>query len=383
MDEIQKAAVFFKKLLDLKISYKIIAGKKGKLYTVDILFQKDHFVHLAGLHKLDDLPNIKNATREAVFDNIISGTITDNYISKSVYYPEIKDRIAALADLENLIDNNNIIFKFYSKFNFGSMISADYLLCSKRAAQDIYIFLDKDKKMNSHFCRSFFPKGKRDYTARQSQLSLLYKEKTILGKAEIQLNKLYSYRTISKNEYEHLKKFNINVELWSKENDKVNIRYFKNDEVVLNDLLENFHLKETDPISTTNIQPTNQHLVNITNSGSATLDARYSMATLRSRPPFLREIVEKVKFIVKDLFPAFFTNGRNKQKTPQKSVKRSSQKKSHSSEKQIKQSKTAQPKPFYPLSKDKRAERAAKAIPAEKTPTAQTDKSKDKNKPSL
>ena len=164
MDEIQKAARAFERLLNLNTSYKIIAGKKGKLYTVNLFFEKSNFFHLAGLHYLKDLPDVIKSKREDVFDNIINGQITDNYLSKSTEYVKIKDRITSLSNLEGIIDSDKVIFKFYSKFNFRSVIEADYLLCSRVGIKDVYIFLDKDKLSETHFCRSFFPKEKHDYT---------------------------------------------------------------------------------------------------------------------------------------------------------------------------------------------------------------------------
>ncbi|MBQ8133386.1 MAG: hypothetical protein IJ192_03095, partial [Clostridia bacterium] len=164
--------------------------------------------------------------------------ITDRLISKSTEYPKIKERISALANIETLIDSNCLIFKFFSKLNFGSMIEADYLLCSKNNVQDIYMFLDKDKSDDRYFCRSFFPKEKHDYTTRQSQLSILYKEKTVMGVSQIQLDRLYLYQTITKSEYKHLKDIGVDFELLSSVNDKYNIRYYKTDKGKVTDCLK-------------------------------------------------------------------------------------------------------------------------------------------------
>lgn len=238
MDEIQKAAAAFEKLLNTDTSYKIIGGKKGKLHTVVLLFQKSNFVHIAGLHHLKDMPNITRAKREDVFDDILRGKITDSIISKSSEYDRIKKRISVLSEIEALIDSNRVIFQFFSKFNFGSMIEADYLLRSNNDVQDVYIFLDKEKDKGTYFCRSFFPKENHDYTARQSQLSMLYKEKTVLGVSQIQLDKLYSYQTVAESEYEHLRKSKEKFELLSSENDKYDIRYFKTHETQIADCLK-------------------------------------------------------------------------------------------------------------------------------------------------
>ena len=71
------------------------------------------------------------------------------------------------------------------------MIDADYLLSSKHNNNDVYIFL-KEKQDSLYFCRSFFPKEAKDYTAGQSRYTLLYKEKVFVSdnRSEIQINRL-------------------------------------------------------------------------------------------------------------------------------------------------------------------------------------------------
>ena len=67
MDKLKEAAVSFEKLLDTE--YKIIVGRKNKLENINIKFDKTHFVHLSGLHKLKDLSDIRTVDREKIFDN--------------------------------------------------------------------------------------------------------------------------------------------------------------------------------------------------------------------------------------------------------------------------------------------------------------------------
>ncbi len=336
MDEIQKAARAFERLLNLNTSYKIIAGKKGKLYTVNLFFEKSNFFHLAGLHYLKDLPDVIKSKREDVFDNIINGQITDNYLSKSTEYVKIKDRITSLSNLEGIIDSDKVIFKFYSKFNFRSVIEADYLLCSRVGIKDVYIFLDKDKLSETHFCRSFFPKEKHDYTARQSQLSMLYKEKITLCKREIQLDKLYAYQTISKSEAEFLQKQNVNFEILKENADSCDIRYYKKDRTQIIELLEQFRAEKTKSIPSPNLHQIRKFEIVEQAGGVAAINERRPLAIATSRPPFWQEILKQIKSVFKRLFVVplkpqskKITTSRKHSSTVQKQHSKSKSKTSH------------------------------------------------------
>ena len=163
--------------------------------------------------------------------------MTQQYIEKSIYYNESKNRINSLAKIESLIDTNELIFKYISKFNKTSKIEAEYLLSVKDNCQEIYVFLDKEKNTDFHFCRSFFPKDKKDYTAKQPHCTLLYKEKISLDKREIQFNKLYSYKTISEKEYNRLENSDFDIDVLCHDKDKIDIRYMRKDEIHIRKLI--------------------------------------------------------------------------------------------------------------------------------------------------
>lgn len=174
-DKLQRCALAFKKLIDTQ--YEIILGKKGQLSKITINFSKTEFVHLAGLHKLVDNDFFRTASREKVFDYVLKGKISYDTLTKSEKFDFVKERIEYFEFLEDMLDSNDIIFKYNSKKNIFSLIQADYLLQSAYNSRDIYIFLDKLENSDFHFCRSFFPKSDKDYTIGQSKYTLLYKKK--------------------------------------------------------------------------------------------------------------------------------------------------------------------------------------------------------------
>lgn len=94
------AALSFKKLLN--IEYKIIVGKKGRLTEFLIEFKKENFFHLTGLQKLDDII-YPTENKEKIFDLIIEGQITEDFISKSSKFQKINsERIIPFINIEQI-----------------------------------------------------------------------------------------------------------------------------------------------------------------------------------------------------------------------------------------------------------------------------------------
>lgn len=182
MDKLQKCAKAFENLLE--IQYRIIIGRKGKTVELVIGFSKLDFHHLMGLGKLKDL-RIAKQNRGSVFDEIITGITTYETLTKSRYLAQIENRFEPLALVEQLLDDNRLVFRYNTKLNQFSLIEADYLLSTPFENSDIYIFIAEHKDTGKYFCRSFFPKEKKDYTEGQPRYTMLYKEKRNMATGEI------------------------------------------------------------------------------------------------------------------------------------------------------------------------------------------------------
>ncbi len=152
-----------------------------------------------GLGKLKDL-HIAKQNRQMVFNEILSGTITYQSIHTSRYLSLIENRFAPLACIEQLLDDNRLVFRYSKKRNQFSLIEADYLLSTPLYKNDIYLFLARNNDNSSYFCRSFFPKENIDYSKGQAVYTLLYKEKTYLSTGEtiVQYDRLMPKETKNK-----------------------------------------------------------------------------------------------------------------------------------------------------------------------------------------
>ena len=144
MSEILDAVKVFNKLLD--IEYEIILAKKNKKIRLNVIFQKEHCHHLLGLHYLEDRESL-NKDRSMIFDKILSGQITSEFIESSQFYPKIAERVHYLARLESIFDSNDTIFKYDEKENIlTSQITGDYLMKNTIDSRNIFTFLSKIKE---------------------------------------------------------------------------------------------------------------------------------------------------------------------------------------------------------------------------------------------
>lgn len=169
-DPLLSCALAYKNLLD--VTYVFTLGKKGKLVTVELSFEKVHFHHLAGLHKLKDIAFLRSGQREKIFDGILAKKITYDVIAKSGNIAEADKRLASLSKLEQLLDSKKLVFRFLEKNFPFSKIQCTYLIQSSYANSIFYIFLDS-KTGNKYFCRSLFEKEKTDYTKNQPKWTII------------------------------------------------------------------------------------------------------------------------------------------------------------------------------------------------------------------
>lgn len=110
MDDIQSAALAIEQLKNCV--YEITLGRKGKLTRIILAFTEDDLHHLAGLHKLVDIEQIRSGKRSRIYESILSGTITGDFLKKSARYHEIEARIQALVYLEDMLDGDQLYFKY-------------------------------------------------------------------------------------------------------------------------------------------------------------------------------------------------------------------------------------------------------------------------------
>ena len=111
----------------LDTEYEIILGRKDVSTALNIGFDKRDCYHLMGLQYLVDRPEL-NRDRGKIFDAMRERSITLEQVESSDFYSQIENRIHFLPLLEELLDNNETVFKYNQKANCFSMIQANYLM---------------------------------------------------------------------------------------------------------------------------------------------------------------------------------------------------------------------------------------------------------------
>ena len=100
-------------------------------------------------------------------------------IEKSLFYEKMSDRLEPLCHLEELLDSDQLIFKYNENVRVYSQIKADFLLEGVYNENPVYLFLGsrEENNLKNQMCRTFFPKRSIDYSFGQPRYTLLKKEK--------------------------------------------------------------------------------------------------------------------------------------------------------------------------------------------------------------
>lgn len=103
----------------LNKEYTIIAGRRGKKLSFTCSFQREHFHHLLGLHKLIDMPQIcKPKNKYMFFKDVQKGKFVE--LDKSYYYHELESRQICLMRIEKLLQQD-VIIRFDKRKAFSTI----------------------------------------------------------------------------------------------------------------------------------------------------------------------------------------------------------------------------------------------------------------------
>lgn len=205
MDLLQTATENFQKLLFKE--YNIIVGKNKKLFSYKLAFTKNDFKHIAGLHKLKDIPDVYTASSEKIYDDVIKQRINISNINNSIYIAEVYNRINNLVYLEIYLDTAQAIYQWDKNKSSFSNIDADLMISVPSIpfiGENAYIFFKFCNtgrfQITDFFTDSVLKENpvslfstRRDYTKGQARPpAMLYKEKVELltGNSTVFLDRL-------------------------------------------------------------------------------------------------------------------------------------------------------------------------------------------------
>jgi len=169
----------FERLIDIR--YRFVLGRKGKKTEIVLAFDESDFFHLSGLQYLTDLAGFNAGNAKEIFRRILSGEVDDDFLLESIHFDSIKCRIEAVAKLEQMLDDRNIVFKYL--LSQYSKIRADYLIKLGSVSDEEFLFLADHS--GTYSCISFFPKDTRDYSARMPEYTTLLQQKIDVKTEEV------------------------------------------------------------------------------------------------------------------------------------------------------------------------------------------------------
>lgn len=137
-DILHQAAVFYAENLANR-KFKLVAGKKGTKIELTIVFGSEHFKHLAGLHKLTDLPICKRDSAN-VYKEILDKKTNISDLQKSRFFCEVEKRLNDFCKIKTTLLSPNLMLKSLNGYFLG--ITADYLLSQNENHTDYaHLFL--------------------------------------------------------------------------------------------------------------------------------------------------------------------------------------------------------------------------------------------------
>ena len=164
----------YKKLLSK--TYQIVLGRKGQQTTLNLTFAEEHFVHLAGIHKLRGL-SLPTRSRHEIYNLILKKTISEELLTRSKGFTDICGRLRILEILKESFSSPTLSVRFTKLYPIkGSKIRWEYLLEFTFDNKIGYLFLDRQrdaKGPNQYIPISTFEKATRDYTMNQVRYTVL------------------------------------------------------------------------------------------------------------------------------------------------------------------------------------------------------------------
>jgi hypothetical protein len=146
---------------------------------IQLIFRKDQFYHLAGLHKLKDIPTLNPRRKQSISKDILSERITTESISSSAYFDSgidnVNDRIRYMPKIKDLFSvNRNVVWDFDSRHGkFHSDIKSTIIFFDiGEYSIVITLCCAIDGNRNYYYPETFFARHDRQYINFQKKVKV-------------------------------------------------------------------------------------------------------------------------------------------------------------------------------------------------------------------
>ena len=169
-DNIQDCAKLYNNLLNKRYYITLENGIKFEFY-----FTKQGFAHLLGIHKLKDIPQLRNISSEKIFKDILAGKLKHNTLKISNYYNKISDRVEHFEQILDMLDitkSNKIIINFNKELVSDTKLDNTKFIFYKNESVG-YSMLTIGKKSKQYYPETFFYEDSNRYINEQILLDIV------------------------------------------------------------------------------------------------------------------------------------------------------------------------------------------------------------------
>lgn len=169
MKNLQECAKLYETLMNKNYIFTLENGIKFKIF-----FKPGNFYHLLGLHKIKDVQQLKDISREKVYKDILDGTLESSVIESSVFYYKIADRIKYFEKITDMLDKekSKIIIDFDCELVDGSELEfTKYILY--RHLKSGYANLTIGEKQGRVYPETYFFEDSKRYISEQFLLDIV------------------------------------------------------------------------------------------------------------------------------------------------------------------------------------------------------------------
>jgi hypothetical protein len=167
----------YKDIANYRLYYELIDGTK-----IDFKLKQTDFPHLIGLHKLIDIPiirqfndrNNKTVSAKYLIQKIKQQSLlTESDVKNSMYYKDIQDRYINFGRDNLLTASYTDAIVNFNGLLIGSNLSADYILFENRNNGYNHLCIAKDK-LGKRYAESFFYNQQNLYIRGQHIVKVKY-----------------------------------------------------------------------------------------------------------------------------------------------------------------------------------------------------------------
>lgn len=149
--------------------------------SIEVIYKRENFPHLLGLHKLKDLQLIqfgldksnKSVKLNTVLSRIRNSTFTDSMVKASTFFPLIQERYDSFSyDILTTLSYTDAIINF-NPLLIKSKLKSKYILFEEKNINEYnHLGIAFDSQTGQHYIETFFHQSTNMYLVNQTTVKI-------------------------------------------------------------------------------------------------------------------------------------------------------------------------------------------------------------------